>query len=340
VALAAGPLRAARRLPEPFPRTLADARLAARGRNVPLLIVALKENEESSDRLRRNTYVAPEFVRACQDAVLLLANDGEHGTKPLEEEHDGVVHTREVCAQYEVTRCGDHQRNMDHVFREFKVDGALGLPLVLVLRPDGQLHGRFQDQHSLSVLLAALAEVRELAGPGISAADHARARELALRAARAAEAGDHPGAFRAWSSVGEIARAGALSAEAAAGAESARAAMRAAIEAAEERLRSGQVAEGFRALLVLEPSFAGTPLARELTRSIQAAERHPDWKDEIRALRRADEAEGLWQEVARLEADGKASQAERVARRILKGFGDTPAAERVRARYPGLEDGD
>lgn len=337
-ALAGGP-PAASDLPAVTELDLRSARQEARERNALFVIVALQQGEESSDRVHRQLFTAKEFARATRDALVLPANDGEHPLIEVTEETDGVERQREVCSAFGLSRCGDHQRNMEHVFREYKVQGALPLPTVLVLLPDGTLSARLYDHDiTADAVEKALVEGRAVAGPSASHADLVAARAEIDAARRAEAVADPCRAYRAWRAARDRLPAGVLAAEADRGIEAALASMTARMEACVARMEAGEVADGFRALLALEPDYEGTPLERDLASRIRAAERDPDWKEAARAVRREVEAEGLWREIVALEAEGKGTAALRAARKILRAYADTPAAERVRRRYPGLVD--
>lgn len=324
--------------PRPRLGELAEAKREAYERNVPLIIVAIQEGEEANDRFYEVVYRHPAFVTAAAPVVLVLVNDGAHPTRTIREEGtDGQTLERQVCERFETPSCADHKLNFNRVHQEFNEDGALRTPQMVVLSPKAELRERFVDLHAVGDLTQAIAKATQAAGPGLSAEQLSAVKQHHGAATKHQEEWSWALAYREWTALLAIAPAGAFAEEAKAGSEKALAALRAAIDEALAKMQGGKVVEGYVALSELGPVVAGTPLEKDHKKALQGAERNKAWREAIEGHKRAVEADGLWKELDLLLAEDEVEKAKRIGERILRRFGDTPAAGRVRKEWPDLE---
>src|SRR5437773_8679389 len=132
---------------EPFIGHFEDAKKSAKERNVPLLVHIVFEGEEASDRYRDKVLPDAELNKKSAECLVVIANNGTHPKKTIEEVVDGNKVRREVCSVFPMfATCGQHQKMWDDLYAQFQgEDHVLHCPQTIVLTPDGQISTRMNN---------------------------------------------------------------------------------------------------------------------------------------------------------------------------------------------------
>lgn len=320
-----------------FDGTLEAARREAGERNVPLVVFCVLEGEEASDRFRNQLLDNRELALGTASTPVLLVNEGTH--RRVEREvpgPDGTRVEREVCSAYRTATCEVHQRNWGAVYKAFVVgplEGRWALPEVILVLPDGKIHSRIHHANppTNSEILGALKKARRAAGPGLDREQHARVRGLAAEARRHSQAQAHQASYRSWGQVLAMVSVGPLAEEARAARETALTGLGAEIAAAKAKLDPEHAAEGYRELAALLRVVRGTPLNKNVRNAMAAAEKNPQLRKIVSAVKREMEAESLLAEAQAALAEGQERKGQRLLEKLLaKRFDGTAAAARAR----------
>jgi hypothetical protein len=313
------------------------ARTAALERNAPIVILALLEGETTSDRVRNELYNGAEFAQATAGTVFIVMNLGDHPPKTIDVvTESGETVQRTVCSVYETPTCADHKRNWKSIYQEYHVNGEMRLPHLLVLLPDGRIHGRCMDEIQRGAALKLVQEAKAAAGPSLSEKDLVEVKGQ-LDQLRSFEAtGRFAEAWHAAARVLELTSTGAFADKARAAEERALLALRGKLKEALAKLEQGSVEQGYVSLRGLAQGMVGTPLEGESAELLKKTEKDKRWKETIAEVQRKEEAEKLWTDCLAALDEGKTEAAERLAGRILKRFAGTPAATKAAQRFPAL----
>jgi hypothetical protein len=328
--------------PNAFLGDLETARAQSLERNALLAVAIVQDGEEANDRFRDGVLRSAAFVKAAADVVLIVVNDGDHAPREIEEKQkDGQSIKRSVCSAYGTPGCMDHRRQWELVYREYKpADGLMPTPSFLIVLPDRSVDVRLVDVDSPVAIASALDVARKKAGPSLTSAQVDEVKRLLAVGREAGERLRWVDAWRSYAAAAGIASAGVLAVQARAAEQEALAALRARMDQATGRMQAGQVAEGYAALVLLRAECARMPLEKEVQRVLASAEKNPAWKPAIADWRAGVESEALWKEIEALLEQGKESAAQKAARKLLRKYPRTNAAERVRQRFPDLLEAD
>lgn len=326
-----------------FDGTLDEALREAAGRNVPVIVFGVLEGEEENERFRLHFLGDPLLDAAVDDTVLLLANAGSHEWAKVTGRLRGERVEREVCAKYETTTCDAHGRNWDAIYKRFSTsDVEWKLPEGIVLRPDGVIHARVStgDPPKVATLLAAADEVRAETGLGLTFAQWSEVRRLD-DGARAAEArGDGGEAWRTWLDVLARIDVGPDAAAARAGQEWVVEAIAKEVRRLTGYLRGedlDDVAWAAREMTRLAHAWRASPVAAELTKSLDREQAKPSRKASVRRGRFAGEADWIWADVRALRAAGDDKAARKRAKDLLaKRFEGTEARAEAAQAFPDV----
>jgi hypothetical protein len=325
---------------EPFVGKLSEAKTSARERNVPILIHIVIEGEAQNDEYREKILPDKELVAASAGVIVIVANNGTHPKKTIEETVDGQKVKREVCSVYGCASCAEHQRFWDDVYRDFKEDtGEMFCPQTIVLAPDGQVATRI-NTHAVphaSEILAALKEAELKAGPGLSAAELVEVKRLLGEGQALTAAQGWPDGVRTWHKLLAITTHGTWADQGRAGLAVAEAGLASELERGTALLVPGHAAEGYKALADLGRDCAGLPIEKEIKVRLSKAERTRELRAEIAAYKLEVEADTLLREAQALVDAKQEKKAEHVVRRLLAPrFASTPAAAQARQLWPDL----
>lgn len=319
---------------------LAGARREAAERNVVLLVHIILEGEPQNDDYRNDLLPNARILQLSQNAVVIVANNGQHPPQTVREVVDGRPVERQRCSVYPMfDSCVQHTAIWMDVYREWQEEtGELLCPQTVIELPGGEQAWRFNvaDPPPAAELVRNLDQAQKAAGPGLSA-EQLRSVKLAVSNGRAMQsARGWAQAWKHWQEVLALTARGVYADEARAGQEACLAALGAETEQAQALLVPGSAARGYAMLLELAEACAGLPNERDLRRILRDAERIPEVREEIARYKVEQEAEGIWREgLAQLEA-GDERRAQRTIARLLRTpkYADTPAAKRAAERFP------
>jgi hypothetical protein len=320
----------------PFPGKLADALALCRDRNVPLLAFAILADEPQNEETRVQVLPSPELAQAAQWSVVLVANNGTHKQKRIEETTPIGVRARDVCEAFGTPNCAEHQLHWDELYQAYSQDGALYCPQVMVIKPDGALVQRLSpgDVPKIAEIVAALDAARKALGPGITDAEWIKLRETLQLARALEEQGDFAGGWKAWGAGLAILPVGVHAAECKSGQTSC---ARGIVQQRDEALadvQADRIEAGYAKLAALAIACVDTPFAKELEAKVKQLETDAATKDRVARHKREQAAEALWNEAQTLFASKDDKSAERQVRALLRKFRDTAAGERAALRWP------
>jgi len=326
---------------EPFAGRFEQAKASAAERNVPLLLHVILEGEEASDRYRDQLIPDPELRAAARGMVVVIANNGQHAQKTLEERGaDGQVTKLSVCSVYGTPDCKAHNAHWEAAFREFKrEDGVLSCPQAILLAPDGTLALRVDhgDPPPAGTLLGAVQECTAKFGPGLDAAALTRVKALLAEAEAHALARRWPEALLGAQTVLKLAPQGPWARQAREAQPPAERGLAEELARLQARLVPGQAGAAYGELSALARRCTGLPQEKELAARLKQAESERALQPEIAAWKLEQEAEALFAEARQLEAGGKAPQARAAARKLFAPrFAGTQAAAKARSTWPEL----
>jgi hypothetical protein len=321
-----------------FTGKYADAKASAKERNVPILIHIVIEGEAQNDEYREKILPEKELVAACANVIVIVANNGTHPLKSVEEIVDGKKEKREVCSFYGVPSCSQHQRFWDDVYREFKEDnGEMFCPQTVVLSPDGKVSARINTRSvpPPTEIIAAIKEAQQKAGPGLTDAQLVEVKRLLREGHALMAAKTWPEALRTWQKVLAITTKTAWGEEAQKGADAAQTALAAELERVSALLVPGTAAQGYKELVELDKQCTGLAIAKDVKSRIAKAETAKETRDEIAAYKLAAEADALLVEAQGCFDAKQDKKGERVVRRLFaKRYATTPAAAKARELWP------
>lgn len=324
---------------EPFVGDLASAKTAGKERNVPVLIHIILEGEPENDTYRDTVLPHKDLIAASYQAVVLIANNGEHPLKSIKERIEGRELESQVCSVYPwFKNCEQHRASWDTIYVAYHEDsGDLRCPQTVIIAPDGKQFWRRNDRNPAAPkdVLGELSRAQKAAGPGLSREDLSTIKRLQRDANRSTEGKLLGAAWREWNGVLEITEVGAY-------ADLARKA-RAALEpemskrVAEiaSKLLPGEAADAYAKLAGLLGSWHGTPAAAEITKIIKRAERNKAIRDEIRAWKLEREASTLLAQASALDKPADEKALRKVLRKLFsKKFAGTAAQAEGLKTYP------
>jgi len=323
----------------PFAGDLDGARTEALRRNAPLCLLLAIESVPSNDAFVERTMASKLLAERASDAVLVWGNDGEHGRETFEVGRDaeGEPIRVELCERFRTPTCGDHQRVLDAAWTRFAdPQGGLECPQAIVLLPDGTAHATLSELPVTDEKIdEALEEALEKAGPPLSSDDLARI-EAAIGAAEEAEREFRTAEiWRQWQVVLDVTEAAYWADRARAAQESARAILQGDFDAT-VALEEDEPVLAYKTWYARLDEWAGTPFVEAIEDRMKKLERDEETRDEIRTFKRQQEAQAMLDEAIELESQGEQRKAERVVRRLLRKYEDTPAAQRAAKKWPHL----
>jgi hypothetical protein len=344
-AAAPGPAAAAQARPKAKPSApvlqlfagnLKAARARAAERNVPIVAVALLDEESDNVDARKELLVAPEIAVLSGRCILFFSNLGTHPQKEIVETVDGKQRTRSVCTDFGTANCKEHQQHWDDIYKEYNEEGELRCPQVLVLAPDGKLLERITPglKPPIPTIVEAADRAQAKLGRGLDEAALALAKDAAARAVRGEQEGKCGAAWRAHAEVLAITPDGARAENARAGQQRCLEWFAKSRDAALAKLAVGNGLEGYLALEELARDWAGTAQAEELSRTLKKAEKEPALREALAKQRRENEAQALWKEAEAAQAAKQPKEAEKKVRLLLRKYAGTAAAERAAKAHP------
>lgn len=329
----------------PFIGTLQAAQKASLEQNVPLLVHVILEGEEQNDEYRDTILPYPELTVACERAIVLIANNGEHELKQAKEEIEGRTVESLVCSSYPVfANCAQHREPWDSIYVAYHDEnGDMQCPQTILLAPDGKEFWRHNDGNppQPKTVLKKLQAAQKAAGPGLSREELSEIKRLVKEAGRSTDGKLWGQAWRDWSGVLAIIEVGAFAEQARTAQPGLVERMRAQVNELAKGLVPGTAAATYAELDALLAEFASTPVEPELRKVLKAAEKDKEIADEIKAWQLEREATGLLQEAEDCFAAEDASCARKALRKLFgKKYSGTEAAARGRRAFPEHVPGD
>jgi hypothetical protein len=334
--------------PPPYQGSLAEARALAADRNVPLLVVAIFEDDAWDPKvqhdqvgLTRDLLEGRDLAEVLQRALVVLGCNRPHELETIEVVSGETRTTVRRCPTYHTDSCTVHQHVFEAAYAAWNKDGALVSPHVVLIAPSGEV-SVLRDNGSTPTateLLQDLQKAQKAAGEGLTAEEHTKVQQLAGTARAAVDTGKQGSAWRAWNEMQSIAHASRYAEMARQGSTAALAALETARTQAQAEIDAGRAVEGYKGLEALAKDWAGTPRERELAVRLRELEMDKQHRAAIQAFKREREAEGLAAEIEALVASGDKKRASAKLRGLLKAYADCQAAERARQRWPELTGG-
>jgi hypothetical protein len=324
---------------ETYAGSLTDAQTSAFDRNVPLIVIAILEDEaDDVTAFRENVLSDKTLAKSSKLAVVLLTNNGLHPTTTIRETVDGAEVEREVCAVYKTGSCSAHQKVFDEVYNAFHVDGELILPFVSILTPDRKVHETFADGSapSLGSVASSYNDARRKAGEGLTIQGLAEVRAHLTRGEQQIASRSWGDAWRTYARVLVVTTKTRYADKARAQQTQALGGLEAVRDGALAKLEAGEVAAGYGELVTVNATAAETPLEEELSKLIKTVERDKRFKDEIAGLKKEYEATALLEEAERLFRASDDKKATAKVRQIFRKYAGTKAATLAAERWPDL----
>lgn len=328
----------------PFLGRLEEAKALAKERNVPLLIHIVLEDEPSNDEYRNKVLPDKELIAASASAVVIVANNGTHAKKQIDEvQPDGSHARKEVCSIYGTPGCNAHQKCWAQLFREYSEEAGgerkMNCPQTIVLAPDGTVALRVNNGQPPPPedVIAALKETQLKAGPGLDDAQLVEVKRLLAEGSNLMASKGWPDAVRTWQKLLAIAPKGRWADEANQSLPVALKELGAEVERIAALLVPGTAADGYRQMLDLQKACAGLAIEKDVAARVKKAETDKATRDEITAWKLEVEATAILAEAQKAADSGDEKKAQRVARRLFaKRFAATKAQASARKLWPDV----
>lgn len=329
----------------PFLGRLEEAKTLAKERNVPLLVHIVLEGEQANDEYRDKVLPAKDLVAASAGAVVIVANNGTHSKKVVDEpQPDGTVVRKELCSVYGTPGCNAHQRCWGDLFRDYSEETGgertMNCPQTIVLAPDGEVALRVNNGNPPPPedVVAALKETQLKAGPGLTDAELADVKRLLAEGETLMETKGWPDAVRTWQKVLAIAPKGRWAEQASQSLPIATKELGAEIERVAALLVPGTAAQGYERMLDLAKACAGlAPFEKDLAARLKKVETDKATRDEIAAWKLEGEAAAILAEAQKAADEGDEKKAQRVVRKLFtKRFASTAAHATARKLWPDV----
>ena len=324
---------------QPFVGELSAAKESGKERNVPILIHLILEGEPENDSYRDTVLPNKDLIAASELAVVLIANNGEHELKTIQEEIEGNVIDRQVCSVYPwFQNCGQHRAPWDSLYIAYHDDaGDLSCPQTILIAPDGKQAWRQNDGHPASTkdVIAELLRAQKAAGPGLSKEELGAIHRHEREARRATDGKLWGAAWREWKSVLSITEVGAYADLARKELEPLEAQMSRETETIAAKLVPGQAAEAYARLSDLLEDWKDTPGEDGVAKVMRNAEKDKAIKDEIRDWKFEQEAAALLEDARACEQAGDDKGLRKALRKLFtKKYAATRAHAAARESYP------
>lgn len=326
---------------QPWKGKFADAKAAAKERNVPILVHIILEGEEQNDEYREKILTDPDLLKRSPSALVIVSNKGQHPSKKIEVVVDGEKTQRDVCSVYPMfDTCQQHQAAWDELYLEYREEnGDMMCPQTVVLAPDGTLAGRINTSNVPepseigALLVAAIAK----AGPGLTEEQLVTVKKALEDGKRLAAEQKWIPAWHAWSSVLAITQKSPYADTARAEEPKALAGIQKEFERIAALLVPGTAAKAYEELTRFAAEIAGTPIEKDVAARIKKADGDKAIQPELKAWRLSVEADALLREANGLTDTGDKKKAEKVVRKLLgPRFAGTPAQETAKKLWPEI----
>jgi hypothetical protein len=323
----------------PFKGKLSEARAHAKERNAGLLIHIILEGEADNDKYRDTLLKDPELLTACEQAVVVISNNGTHPRASIEVEIDGKKQKQAVCSVYPMFEsCTQHAQHFNELFLEYREEsGDLRCPQTILIGPDGKEALRIATGHTpeLSEVLAGFDLLRANFGPGLTEEHWVSIVKLCADARQAQLAQNWPVCARAWDKVFALSPKSEYAKEAKAGREACEKGLRERFSALQAKLVPGSAATAYRELQSFEKDCIGLAIAAEIRARIVKAEAQKEIKEELALVRLEMEGEALLEQAQYCSDAGNAKELEKTLKKLFtKRLLSTAAARKALSLWP------
>jgi len=324
------------------------ARKEARERNTPVLILAALDGEEGSTRFHDAIMGTNReaMATAVASTIVIIVNNGTHELKKVRrKDANGDDLEIEVCSSWETKSCDVHQKNWDDVYLEFTADagddgegGAWALPELILLTPLGEVAWRDSgDPMSIANVETQVKEARRVAGPSLTKKELTLVKRLLDDGRTMMRAKSWHDAWHAWAGILAITEKSVYAEEAGREQPKALEGMGKDLDKLVAQLVPATARSAYVQMVELAKGFSGTPLDARMKSELKKAEKNKELKAIIAAVKLELQADALFDKAMALFDAGKEKQALKELKKILsKKFRQTPAAQRVRERFPEL----
>lgn len=325
----------------PYLGGFGSAKTLAQERNVPLLIHMILEGEPENDSYRNSVLPHQGIIEACQNAVVIIANNGEHKPKTIKERIEGREVESQVCSSYPwFQNCAQHRAPWDDLYMAYQEeDGELKLPQTILLNPAGKKAWRKADGNpaEAKTVLAMLEREQKAAGPGLTSKQLSQVKKAEKDAKRSSDGKLWASAWREWNSILEITESGLYADKAKAAMPKIEAEMERILKDLKSNLVPGSAAGVYSTLYTLQSEWRDTPAQAGVVRAMKSAEKDKAIKDEIREWRFEREALDLLEEaVAARDAKNDKDMKKALRKLFGKKYASTKAQAEARKEFPEL----
>ncbi|MBL8859294.1 MAG: hypothetical protein JNL28_12360 [Planctomycetes bacterium] len=326
---------------KPFIGKLADARALAKDRNVPVLAHILLDAEEASDRYRTDVLTNVALIEKSAECIVIIANNGVHPKKKIEEIVDGEKKQREVCSVFEMySSCGEHQATWNDLYADVQdPDGTMHCPQTALYAPDGKLTGRINTSQAPAPeeVIAEIVAIQAVAGPGLTDQELETVRKALEAGAKHVAAKAWPDAWKSYAAVLAITKKSPYALEAQKHQPQALAGMKAEFTRISALLVPGTAVKAYQELTAFARDTAGTPLEAEVTARLKKADKDKAIQPEITAWKLSVEADEILRQARDLFEQKQDKKGEWQVRKLFsKKYAGTPAAESARKLWPEI----
>jgi hypothetical protein len=306
--------------PFPFADKYDQAFEEAATRNVPVLIVDFDSWDPKAKETIAAFYEDADFRKVTDQAVLILASQGDHGTK--KQVIDGVERT--VCKEFGGTVCQNHLRMLTDLCRDAKVfakigvDGAIHTPLFAVITPTHDLVGSFSHEKLTAEITQLLRTAQKQVGPGLARSDWLKLVRGLADAKEQADLGEYATATEILEGLARIPGNYKPNAAVKSYHDSLETKGRELVVIAEQDWKNGHVLDAMTGMDDVATGFGKLAVAHDAASRVSAWEKAPEAKAELPALKVDRAARQLYfQGVGALRA-GDAKRAAAILEKVTK----------------------
>jgi hypothetical protein len=310
--------------------TFPDAKTRARERNCPIVVMALQDGEEASERWFQAMPVLPELGKLLEGTVpVVTCPEAAHATR--------TENNTTVCSRLGAIPCDRHHQLAVETFELLKENDSVKTPQFMVLDPDGKVLERIHEVPGVQAYADALKKAGKQLGPSYSVAEHARIRQLVASAQGAAGLARPGLLLLPLDSFFKRNVPGRLQTDILAARDLVRAELDQRGNALAGELAAGKVFEAYRAARFLELDGAGLPAAQKARTVLDACARRPDLKELRARVDREVQAFAALEKARDLVAKGGAKTLGKDLETILKLAAGTPAETEIQDQVAALK---
>jgi hypothetical protein len=325
--------------PLPFADKYDQAFEEAVTRNVPVLIVDFDSwATNNSGGTIAAFYEDADFRKVAENAVLILASQGDHGTK--KQVIDGVE--RPVCKEFGGTVCSNHLRMLTDLCRDAKVfgkvgvDGAIHTPLFAVVTPSHEVVGSFSHEQLAAVITNLLRTAQKQIGPGLARGDYLKLLHGLADARERADLADYATANDILDALARIPGNFKPNAAVKSFRDSLEPKGRELMTVAEQQWKNGQLLDALTQMDDVATGFGKLAVAHDAAARMASWEKVPEAKGQLPALKADREARQLYLHGVALVRAGESKKAAAELEKLVKSQPKSRFTERAQKLLDSL----